>query len=255
MSELTGQRISHTAAWNVVQSLGAAVDNEEKRAADRAANSKGTGELVAKLLFEEQDGIWLHLQGKSRIENGKSKEMKLAIAYDGAKETSENRYILENKVACANFETAGEFVRRKEGVIAGTYDVDEIDMRILGGDGASWIRNSQTDQNVHFQLDFFHQRKALNQHVSDPIAFRTIHHLLYTNQIDSLLTAIEAYKNSSLDKNQKQEYQKLLDYYRNNKDGLIAYKGRGLDLPNPPEGKVYRNLGWRAIYSPYWATA
>ena len=49
--------------------------------------------------------------------------MKLAIAYDG-KKTGTNRYELTNKVACASFER-DKFYRRKEGVIAAHYNVDE----------------------------------------------------------------------------------------------------------------------------------
>lgn len=44
-----------------------------------------------------------------------SREMKLAIAYDGAKQTGRKRYELTNKVGCANFEKAQNFVKRKGG--------------------------------------------------------------------------------------------------------------------------------------------
>jgi len=58
------------------------------------------------LLFEEQDGIHIKLQGKDRKTHGSGKEMKVAIAYDGAKKTGKKRYELTNKVACANFANA-----------------------------------------------------------------------------------------------------------------------------------------------------
>lgn len=35
----------------------------------------------------------------------------------------------------------------------------------------------------------------------------------------------------------------LYAYFSNNKDGLIGYNQRGLDLPQPPEGKEYRHMG------------
>jgi len=115
VSEQTGQTISPMAAWQVVQNLGARVDEQELAAAKAAEANRGAGELEAKLLFEEQDGIWLNLQGESRKKHGKNKEMKLAIAYDGAKKTGKDRYELTNKVACANFEGAGNFQKRTEG--------------------------------------------------------------------------------------------------------------------------------------------
>lgn len=115
VSEMTGQSISHQAAWDVVQELGERVDAKEIRAAQLAAANDGEGKIEIPLLFEEQDGIWLSLQGKSRKQHGSKHEMKLAIAYDGAEKTGKNRYELHGKVACANFETVGKFQQRKEG--------------------------------------------------------------------------------------------------------------------------------------------
>lgn len=93
--------------------------------------------------------------------------MKVAIAYEGCKKAGEKRYELAGKVACASFESIGEFYKRKEGVIAERYNVDEIGMRILNGDGASWIKHSITSENVHYQLDPFHKNKAIRENVSD----------------------------------------------------------------------------------------
>lgn len=239
VSEMTGQTISHTAAWNVVQSLGERLDKEEIR----ASKSEGGGTLETKLLFEEQDGIWLHLQGKSRKLHGKNREMKLSIAYDGAKKAGKKRYELTNKVACANFESAGKFVKRKEGVISKVYNVNEIEMRFLNGDGAEWIKNSITDDTVHFQLDPFHRNKAVLTYVTDPEARANIMELLYSKQTSLLLQVIEAYANSTEDEIQRGNYISLLTYYSNNREGLVPCHRRGLTLPEPPEGKVYRRLG------------
>ena len=150
VSEMTGQTISHQAAWNVIQALGWRVDAHEKAAAALAARNKGTGAQEAEVLFEEQDGIWLHLQGQSRKQYGSSHEMKVAIAYDGARKINKKRYELTGKVACANFESVSKFVRRKEGKIAETYCTDDIKTRILNGDGAQWIKQSIIDEAVVF---------------------------------------------------------------------------------------------------------
>jgi hypothetical protein len=184
VSELTGQTISHTAAWNVVQRLGDRLDKQEREAAALALKGEGKGTVEAKLLFEEQDGIHLKLQGQSRKEHGSSKEMKVAIAYDGAEKTGKKRYRLTNKVAAANFESAKRFRIRKEGTIAAAYNMDEIDTRLLNGDGADWIKESQTDETVHFQLDHFHISQAITRYVSNDEARKMIRDLLYSKQID-----------------------------------------------------------------------
>lgn len=243
ISELCGQSVSHTGAWNVVQALGASVEKEECWVAQLAAQNKGHGQEVTKLLFEEQDGVFLNLQGKDRKKQGKSAEMKIAIAYTGAKKTGDRRYNLTGKVACAKFEESAKFFRRKEGVIAAAYNVDEIAMRVLNGDGASWIKRSITDETVHYQLDTFHRNKAVMTYVSDPEARKTIFRLLYTKDIKLCLEVIEAYANSTMDEKERENYLSLLTYFQNNKDGLISYKRRGLNLPTPEEDIEYRGLG------------
>ena len=243
ISETTGQTISHQAAWNVIQALGRRVDAHEKAAAALAAKNKGTGTQAAEVLFEEQDGIWLHLQGRSRKQYGSSHEMKVAIAYDGARRISKKRYELTGKVACANFESVSKFVCRKEGKIAETYCVDEIKTRILNGDGAQWIKQSIVDESVVFQLDAFHRNKAIRQYVRDPEKQKMIFKLLYTKQIDNLLDIIETLSNSVEDEAEEEGLHTLHAYFTNNKEGLVGYHRRGLKLPEPPEGKVYRRLG------------
>ena len=243
VSAMTGQTISHGGAWNVVQALGEQADRQEKEDARLAKLNQGRGQHEAKLLFEEQDGIWLNLQGKDREKLGPSTEMKVAIAYDGARQTGKERFRLAHKVACANFEGIDSFVGRKEGVIASYYNIDEIEQRIVNGDGANWIRRSLTDETVYFQLDPYHRNKAIVGHVSDPDVRKIITDLLYSKQIDRMLDVIDAYANSTGDEKEEKRVRELETYFRNNRDGLISYKRQGLDLPEPPDGLVYRNCG------------
>jgi len=243
VSEMTGQSISHTAAWNVVQAVGEQLDDAEQRAAGLAAAEKGTGTLEAKVLFEEQDGISLSLQGKSRKEYGERKDMKLAIAYDGAKKSGKNRYTLTNKVACANFEGIEDFVGRKEGAIAGAYNVDEIELRLLNGDGANWIRRNLIDGSIHYQLDPFHRNKWVTETVADEAARKNIMKALYSNDPELLLHVIEVEAASTDDEAVRENYMRLHGYFEKNKDGIVPWQQRGLDIPAAPEGKEYRRMG------------
>ena len=243
ISETTGQHISHTTAWKVTQLLGERANRREREDAARAGASQGLGQAETPVLFEEQDGIWLNLQGKDRKKHGAASEMKSAIAYAGAVKTGARRYNLTGKVACANFESIDGFVRRKEGVIASYYNVDEIQHRIVNGDGANWIKRSVIDENATYQLDTFHRNRAIFEHVSDPEARKNIFRLLYSKQIDLMFDVIDAYANSTGDPQEEQHYRVLETYFKNNRDGLILYKRRDLDLPEPPDGVVYRNCG------------
>jgi hypothetical protein len=242
VSNLTGQVISHQAGWLAVQEVGKEINKRELRLAEHAKQQKGKGEIETKVLFEEMDGIWLKLQGKSRKAHGVAKEMKVAIAYDGAKQITPQRYELTNKVATANFESAKKFMKRKEGIVAAKYNVDEIDIRIVGGDGANWIK-PKPKGNVHFQLDSFHRNKAVLENVSDNEIRKEISRLIYSNQIDLLLEYLEALLNSDLTDEEKEKLQVLLTYFTKNKEGMVLWSRRDFDVPSAPEGKEYRRLG------------
>lgn len=241
--EQTGQTLSHTAAWNVVQTLGAEIDKQETHNADLAKAHRGKGILESKVLFEEQDGIWLKLQGVARKKYGSSKEMKLAIAYDGAIETAKGRYNLSNKVACANFEGVNEFVKRKEGVIASAYNVDEIEIRVLNGDGAEWIKKSITDEDTHFQLDPFHRNKAIYTNVKDKRKRAVLFELLRNGRIDDVFSCIEGYINCSEDEEEIKGFEALKTYFLANKKGLVSVKDRDLDLSKGDTAKEHCHLG------------
>ena len=120
--EATGLDISAQGVWDIVQKLGQAQEAVVDRHAELAEAHQGVGQIETKILYEENDGVWLKLQGQSRKENGISKEMKVGIAYDGATweegKNGQKRRILDNKVAYASFDTAKEFRRKKEGLLA-----------------------------------------------------------------------------------------------------------------------------------------
>ena len=243
VTEMTGLRISHTSVWNIVQSMGENAAKQEDANTKAAKENAGKGTIETPVLFEEQDGIYLPLQGADRARHGSSKEMKLSIAYDGWEKKGKIRYQTTNKVATASFESAELFSARKEGTIAATYNVDEIQWRVLNADGAEWAKRSIDADNVIYQLDPFHRNKAIRENVPDKEVQSTMFKLLYSKDIDTLLDYIEAMQNSVEDSVQKQKYGTLLSYFTNNKEALISYKRRGIDLPEPPEGKEYRQCG------------
>lgn len=144
VTESTDTPISAQGVWNIVQKLGQERQEQVERHGKLARQHKGVGCVGSKILYEENDVIWLKLQGKDRKENGPSKEMKVGIAYDGA--TWEKgahgriRRTLDSKVAHASFEAAKDFRASKEGIIASFYDVNQIELRVINGDGANWIQ-------------------------------------------------------------------------------------------------------------------
>jgi len=242
VTDLTGQSISHGGVWNVVQALGEKIKDDEANQVKAAERNELCGEKEVPILFEEADGVYINIQGRDRPNSNKKLEMKVAVAYEGWKETGNNRFELINKIACAGFDEASVFYKKKEAMIAKEYNVDEIEMRILNGDGAAWIKHG-IDDTVHYQLDPFHKHQAVLRNVSDRDQRKTILALLGENKIEDVLMYIEALANSVEDEKEEKRLRDLYSYFNGNKYGLIPYQDRGLSIPLPPEGMVYRNLG------------
>ena len=242
ITELTGQSISHGGVWNVVQALGQKVKEEETELAKAAEKNQLRGEREVPVLFEEADGVYINIQGKDRPKSGKKLEMKVAVAYEGWKRTGKDRYELVNKVACAGFEDISEFYRIKEAMIAREYNVDEIQMRILNGDGAPWIKH-RIDDTTQYQLDPFHKHKAVLKSVRDADQRNIIYKLLDDRKIDEVLVHIAGLANDTEDEKEQMKLKVLYKYFKENREGLIPYQERGLDIPKPPAGIEYRSLG------------
>jgi len=242
VSGTSGQYISAMGVWNVVQSLGGRIHEEEKELADRHKKKGLHGKRTARVLFEETDGVNIKLQGKDRenSEGGRA-EMKVAIAYDGWKRTGKDRYMLDGKVAFAGFESSGDFHRIREAKIASEYDLDETEVRILNGDGASWIRKVP-DRATVFQLDPFHRNRAVRENISSRKAREDIMELLEEGDVGGMFHYLDLYRNSLSDDAEIEKAEKLVQYFDSNSEGLLPYRMRE-QLPECPEGLEYRNLG------------
>ena len=91
------------------------------------------------VLFEEMDGVWLSMQNKDH-KKMKTQEMKVFTMYEGWDGSSRQRSRLVNKTMMAGMEKSDEFHRKREALIEKKYNADEIQQRILNGDGGSWIK-------------------------------------------------------------------------------------------------------------------
>lgn len=249
IKELTNQAISHTAVWNVVQKLGSKIEEKEERKI--LLNKKGqlNGSKEVNVLFQEMDGIWLSIQGKDKSKKGKSKkkELKLGITYEGWKKRSgsNDSYVVENKIACASFKNSKKFKELSDATIAEIYNKDEIQMRILNGDGAPWIKQGIDEEGVHFQLDPFHKSQAVYRKVKDKEEAKKLIELLNSKKAED---AIQYITNLMIKYNSdEKEFKKLgelFDYFVANREGIVPYHLRKqISMPQAPEGLQYRHLG------------
>ena len=178
---------------------------------------------------------------KSREESGPSKEMKVGIAYDGATwqigKNKKKRRKLDNKVAHAAFESATEFKRNKEGIVASRFNVDEIELRVINGDGAQWIQK-RSDVACISVLDKFHRNKKITECVRDEEFAKLIRNLLYEGKIEDVMNCLEAQINSVEDPIEQKKLKELYIYYRNNQDALKDYYDRDIEIPKTIEPGV-----------------
>lgn len=242
ISNATGQTISHGGVWNIIQAVGKKIDAEEQLQAEAVSKGCSQGQREVKVLFEEADGVYLSIQGKDR-EKGKKQELKVAISYEGWKEVSKGRYEVAHKLVCAGFEPAAEFRKRKEGMLGLEYNLDEIQMRILNGDGGSWIKKQSDGEETHYQLDPFHKTKAIIRNVRDKQARATILTFLKENKYEEILIYLSALEKDTEDEKIKKQLKDLYNYFKENQTGLMPYLARGLDLPALEEGLEYRTMG------------
>lgn len=249
VSTLTNQTISHQGVWNIVQAVGEKQIEAEKALVESFKNNELSGSKEVPVLFEEADGLWLSMQGKSR-EKGSAKgkkELKISVTYEGWKPRypSSKEYETVGKMAFAGYMKAEEMKELRDAALSRNYNVDEIVYRILNGDGASWIRRDHDQETDKFQLDPFHLAQAVTRNVSDKKARRTLLKWLKAGELEKVFEKLEQlkYESGGVAK-EIEKLGRLESYIRSNMDGIVPYKDRDdIKLPEAPEGIEYRNLG------------
>ena len=247
ISETTGQSVSTMGVWNVIQSLGNKVCEDEEALVKAHKAGAVCGEAITPVLFEETDGVHVRLQREKQ----ESAEIKVGLAYDGWKAEGKDRYTLDSKVVVAGFAKSKEFQEFREAAIAEKYNTDEIEVRLMNADGSEWIKNI-CDRDTIFQLDPFHRNKAVKENIPYPKAVKAVMELLNDKNIKGMFEYLELYKNSLADDKDIEKAERLITYFKNNKDGLLSYVEKGIVLPEHPKGLVYRNMG--TMENHIWST-
>lgn len=87
----------------------------------------------------------------------KKQEMKVFTKYEGwdAENERRKRSTLVKKTMLAEMETSAVFHEKREAYIRKKYAADEIDRRILNGDGGSWTKEPY-DRDTILQLDRYY---------------------------------------------------------------------------------------------------
>lgn len=244
ISETCGQSISHGGAWNLVQRLGERISEEEDYAVKQMEAGQAAGKAEIPVLFEEMDGVWLSMQDKAH-KKMKKQEMKVFTMYEGWDAQSRGSCLV-NKTMLAGMEKSSDFHRKREALIEKKYDADEIQQRVLNGDGGSWIKEPYDTETI-FQLDRFHIYQEIKRKLKEKEAQKTVTELFEAGKMDEMLEYIRIYaesveSNDRMDK-RSSNAKKLYEYLSNNKEGLLPYQERGIKIPEAKPGIIYKNMG------------
>ncbi|NLJ41647.1 MAG: hypothetical protein GX352_08580 [Clostridiales bacterium] len=186
------------------------------------------------------------MQGKDRPKTGRKKEMKIAINYEGFEKREGQRegYQVHNKTACAGFHKSRDFKKLWEAKVAQLYNVDEIKLRIVNGDGDPWIKPDLGEDGVYFQLDPFHITRQVLREVPDKKQARELNRLLRSGSVDEAFEYLtDLLIEYTEDEEAFKKLERLYNYLANNREGLVPYLLRGLKLPKLPDGLMYRGMG------------
>ena len=231
----------------MMQRLGERIDEEELYAVKQMDADQSEGEKEIPVLFEEMDGVWLNIQDEHH-KKMKKQEMKVFTMYEGwdAEKEKQKRSTLVEKTMLAGMENSTVFHEKREACIRKKYNADEIGQRILNGDGGSWIKEPY-DPDTIFQLDRYHIYQEILRKISDKEAQKAIRELFDAEKIEEMLEYIKIYATSVASPDEKdntsKNAMKLYQYLNNNKEGLVPYNKRGIAIPEPTEGVLYKGMG------------
>ena len=258
ISCFTGQHISAQGAWNVVQKFGNVIEQQENRLSEleKSGSVGHLGNISTKVLFVEHDDVWVSRQREKRRAPGTAakgakmrgkklgkKPMQVGIAYTGWEETSTGRHNTVNKTSYASFGGSTKFRVKFGTLLNHRYDMDGVEKRLTNGDGESWIRTEAETNDSILQLDPFHRSQAVVRAIPEAKDRELIFNAIREKDVEKTLESICDLIGKAEDEKLQEKLVKLHNYFESNRDSLLTWQERGIKLPEPPKGIVYREMG------------
>lgn len=263
IENLTNEVISHEALKNLIWEIGKTLENKEKELVvlmKKEKLEKGTREVLA--IFEEADGLWINLQGKDRKEqiekykkqcekkgkeyiplNRVKTEIKLHVTHEGWKK-GDKRHEVVNKTYIAGMIQPKLLKKIRDAKVYNKYNEDNIELRVMNGDGAKWIDNLKTKETI-LQKDHFHIKQEIIRDIKEKEHQEVLIKLFEDKKYKEIPQYIEYLKYELGGEEKTIKKLKTLKSYL--ESGLPRYqdilKEQGKELPSPPKDIEYRDMG------------
>lgn len=265
VSNATGISISSVAIWNIIQSLGKQIkENEEHKvkAYEEGMLEEGTKEI--EVLYQEADGVMIYTQGKDRKEQydkykkehpneevpkkTRNVEIKLGMTYEGWKKVGKNRYELVGKEYVVGYMTGEKMAQITNANLYNKYKMDKVKIRALNSDGGSWIQKLKTEKTI-VQADPYHFQEKISACIEDEEDVKKMKQLYYKRQYREMMKFINELKYKCGGECEQIKKLEALEKYctkrktqmkRYNEDEKIKLK---LSELSKKTGLKYRNMG------------
>ena len=193
----------------------------------------GAGRSVDRLLVEA-DGVMLSLQR----ERMRKTEVKLGIAYEGWRRVGKNRYQTVNKTFVADTATAHEHWAGMLLKLHQQYDLGAVRDIVLGGDGATWVKEGADYLGARFQLSRYHLNRDLCRALGrQRQVFRTVWEACERGDVSTAVASLAA-AGAATSGEQGRRIERVSRYIAENATGLGDYRS---SLREPDSG--LRRLG------------
>jgi len=171
------------------------------------------------------------------------KPLHVGIAYTGWEQAKDGSYGTLDKIAYASFGPVAGFTSSFEALLRQQYDMDGVERRVTNGDGEAWIRTTAENNDSILQLDPYHRSKAIIKAVCDKSDRKLLFKAIKKKDVERTLSLICEMALDAQDEPTLKKLVELYGYFRNNKDIFLTWQERGIELPKPPEGVAYREMG------------
>lgn len=236
LEELLGVKISHESIRQAVVTAGEHISQWDQETA-----LDGTGKKVVPILIIEIDGAQLKRQlrkkTKKKRKGQKTFELKTAVIYEGWESTITGETKLKNPQYFVYIGEGKEFWEALERHLSRIYDLDGCQRVIVGGDGATWVRQGAEILGAEYQYCRFHLERDMRQLFGGtPEVKQAVHKTLENNDRQAFNILLEALKKEEKDSERQKRliaFQSLLNSVW---EGITDWRERGKPVPENARG-------------------